>query len=78
LSKVLKWVGNKALDGIQAGGKAIGTEIDKQIEESKRKRAVYKDEYDKALKRERESIMRDRDNAIREKARVDAKKRTRG
>ncbi len=78
MSKVLKWVGSKALDGVKATGSAIGKEIDKSMEESKRKRMIYKDAYQQALKEERENLKHIQDEALRKKAREDAKRKVRG
>lgn len=71
-------MGNKALDGVKAGGIAINKEIDKSLEEKKRKDAIYKEEYEKTLKEEKGKLQTEQDLELRKKARKDAKKRIRG
>lgn len=74
----LKWVGSKALDGVKAGTGAIDKEISKSVEEQKRKNAVYKEEYEKTLKKEKMNKKLEQDNEIRKRARRDAKNKIKG
>ena len=69
--KVLSWMGGKVVQGAKAGAGAINTELKKSMDESKRKKAIYKEEYDNTFRLEQEKT-------IREKAREDARKRARG
>ncbi len=75
---ILKWMGSKTLDGVKAGGNAIGKEISKSVEEQKRKNAVYKEEFKKAEQEERIKLKIDKDDVLRRKAREDARRKVRG
>jgi len=73
--KLLSWMGGKALDGASAAGRGINAAISKSLEEEKRKKQVYKEEYQKALNEEKAKKRVEDDEAIRNKARLDARKR---